>query len=99
MTPSSDYYDVHADEFVRDTLTVDMGELYRPFLQQVPVGGRILDAGCGSGRDTRAFSVLGYSVVAADASPKMVEAARALTGLPVLHRRFQEIEWLTSSTA
>jgi SAM-dependent methyltransferase len=92
MKQHSDYYDVYAAEFVRDTLTVDMTELYVPFLQLVPAGGRILDAGCGSGRDTRAFLAKGYDAVAIDASIKMVEAATALTGQPVLHKRFQEID-------
>jgi 2-polyprenyl-3-methyl-5-hydroxy-6-metoxy-1,4-benzoquinol methylase len=62
-----DYYDDHADQFVRGTLAVDMAELYKPFLEHVPAGGRILDAGCGSGRDTRAFLAQGYEVVAMDA--------------------------------
>src|SRR5690348_3231232 len=47
MLPHSDYYDVHADEFVADTLTVDMSELYEPFLTLVPPGGRILDPAAG----------------------------------------------------
>lgn len=93
MPPPSDYYDDHAVEFVADTLAVDMTELYAPFLENVPVGGRILDAGCGSGRDTQAFLAMGYTMVAMDASAQMVEAARALTGQPVLQMRFQEIEW------
>ncbi|MEO8593064.1 MAG: class I SAM-dependent methyltransferase [Candidatus Solibacter sp.] len=94
MLPHSDYYDEHAADFVEHTLTVDMTRLYEPFLEHIPMGGRILDAGCGSGRDTRAFLAQGYEVVAMDASAKMVEAAAALTGQPVLHTRFQEIEWI-----
>jgi len=93
MNPPSDYYDTHGDDFVRDTLTVNMGELYAPFLELVPPGGRILDAGCGSGRDAPVFLAKGYYVVAMDASVKMVEAAAALIGQPVLCKRFQEIDW------
>jgi SAM-dependent methyltransferase len=93
MPPPSDYYDDHVAEYVQDTQRVEMAELYEPFLRHVPARGRILDAGCGSGRDTRAFLVKGYDVVAIDASVQMVEAARVLTGRPVLQMRFQEIEW------
>ena len=64
------------------TLTVEMADLYEPFMRHVPAGGRILDAACGSDKDTRAFLVNGYDVVALDASEQMVDAARALTGLP-----------------
>ena len=70
MVPPSDYYDDHASEFIADTLSVDMEEVYKPFLSRVPPGGRILDAGCGSGRDTLAFHNKGYDVVSMDASAK-----------------------------
>jgi len=44
-----------AAEFCERTASVDMSELYAPFLREMPAGGRILDAGCGSGRDSLAF--------------------------------------------
>jgi 2-polyprenyl-3-methyl-5-hydroxy-6-metoxy-1,4-benzoquinol methylase len=94
MKPPSDYYDDNALEFIHDTSGVDMSALYEPFLERVPAGGRILDAGCGAGRDTRAFLSMGYDVVAMDASAKMVEAAKALTGRLVLQIRFQDIDWV-----
>jgi 2-polyprenyl-3-methyl-5-hydroxy-6-metoxy-1,4-benzoquinol methylase len=94
MVPPSDYYDDHASEFIADTLSVDMEEVYKPFLSRVPPGGRILDAGCGSGRDTLAFHNKGYDVVSIDASAKMVELAKLLTGRPVFRMRFQEIQWV-----
>jgi SAM-dependent methyltransferase len=75
-----DYYDEHAAEFIANTQSVDLSELYGPFLSLIPGGGRILDAGCGSGRDSLAFLKLGYDVTWIDASAKMVEATAALTG-------------------
>jgi 2-polyprenyl-3-methyl-5-hydroxy-6-metoxy-1,4-benzoquinol methylase len=60
MSPPSDYYDDHALEFIRDTASTDMTGLYEPFLERLPAGGRILDAGCGSGKDTSAFLAKGY---------------------------------------
>ena len=52
---SIDYYDTHAAAFFTETRDVDMEPLYARFLAYVQPGGRLLDAGCGSGRDTRAF--------------------------------------------
>jgi SAM-dependent methyltransferase len=40
-------------------------------------GGTILDLGCGVGTDARILAAVGYAVVAVDASPFMVAAARA----------------------
>ncbi len=50
-----DYYNQYADEFAQATLNVDMESLYQPFLAELPERARILDVGCGSGRDTLAF--------------------------------------------
>jgi 2-polyprenyl-3-methyl-5-hydroxy-6-metoxy-1,4-benzoquinol methylase len=87
------YYDEHADEFVRGTVGVDMESLHGPFLAMLPETGTILDAGCGSGRDSKAFLDRGYSVTAIDASEKMVEATANLTGLVARRLQFQQMEF------
>jgi len=91
-TSTIQFYDDHADEYVSGTVGVDMDSLYRPFLELVPEAGMILDAGCGSGRDTKAFLDRGYQVTAIDASAKMVEATIQLTAQPVERLRFQALE-------
>jgi len=50
-----DYYNQHSKEFIDNTLNVDMTSLYVKFLPLLPPGGKILDVGCGSGRDALAF--------------------------------------------
>jgi 2-polyprenyl-3-methyl-5-hydroxy-6-metoxy-1,4-benzoquinol methylase len=63
------------------------------FLAHVPPGGRILDAGCGSGRDAKAFAELGYEVEAFDASSEMVRLASRFTDLPIRLMTFEQITW------
>lgn len=87
------YYNEHAAAFINDTLEIDMTALYAPFLEYIPTGGHILDAGCGSGRDSRAFLQRGYLVTACDAAESMVVAATAILGQPVLQLRFQELSF------
>jgi 2-polyprenyl-3-methyl-5-hydroxy-6-metoxy-1,4-benzoquinol methylase len=87
------YYDQNSDTFFRETVEADMRELRARFLAHVPAGGRILDAGCGSGRDALAFQRQGYTVEAFDGSAEMVRLARAHTGLPVRHLLFEEVDW------
>lgn len=88
---NSDYYQLHAQRFFSETVDVDMSELYRPFVAHLKPGARILDAGCGSGRDAKAFSEMGYEVEAFDASAELVELARQHTGLPVKQMRFEDV--------
>jgi len=45
--------------------------------RHVRAGGRLLDVGCGAGREALGFARAGFRVVALDIAPAMVEAARA----------------------
>jgi len=87
-----DYYNQYADEFTQATLNVDMESLYKPFLAELPESARILDLGCGSGRDTLTFKNKGYQVDAIDYSEVLVERATQLTGIAVKQQSFYEIE-------
>ncbi|MGR2856591.1 class I SAM-dependent methyltransferase [Erwinia sp. 1181_3] len=88
---NNDYYQQHAERFFTETVTVDMSALYQPFVAHLKPGARILDAGCGSGRDARAFHEMGYDVEAFDASDELVELARQHSGLPVEQKRFEDV--------
>ena len=79
--------------FFADTVDVDMTPLYRCFLPLLPEQARILDAGCGSGRDAAAFATLGHRVTAFDASPALAALAARHLGQPVQCLRFQDIAW------
>lgn len=87
-----DYYERNADRFVRDTASADMGTVREAFLSYIPEGGSILDLGCGSGRDSRAFLDAGYDVTSLDGSPALCRAAQALTGRKVICSLFADYE-------
>lgn len=62
MNPTVDYYNQNAAQYIADTVEVDLSALRARFLVAIPAGGFILDAGCGSGRDSHAFLQQGYRV-------------------------------------
>ena len=93
------YYDTNADAFFDQTIGVDMTPLYARFLAHVPPGGHIEDAGCGSGRDAKAFLERGYQVSAFDASAELAQRASRLLSIPVQCRRFDEIAEVESYDA
>ena len=86
------YYDANARRFIADTANVEFGALQRTFAGLLPEGGRILDLGCGSGRDSLAFLKAGFLVDAVDGSTEMAKAVSELTGLPVAHALFADYE-------
>ena len=86
------YYDANAAGYVADTAGVEFGKLQREFARRLPEGGRVLDLGCESGRDSLAFLRAGLAVDAVDGSGQMVKAASGLTGMPVIHATFSDYE-------
>ena len=87
------YYQTNSESFIENTINVDVNDLYRPFLENIPSTGKILDAGCGSGRDTKFFLEKGFNVVAFDNSPNMVRHAAEYIGQEVLLMSFEDIEF------
>jgi SAM-dependent methyltransferase len=87
MSDTIKYYDNDAKNYFDKSLLADVSHLYSEFIKLLPPGENselsILDAGCGSGRDTKAFVEMGYDVTAIDASIKMCEVASNYTGIAV----------------
>ena len=76
-----DYYQRNAKEFFSQTINVDMQNVYHPFLEYLPKTHlsnqqKILDVGCGSGRDSVFFANQGFEVVAIDGSKSLIELAQ-----------------------
>jgi HKD family nuclease len=92
MTDTVGYYNRNAARYVADTVEVNVSALRERFLARVPAGGFILDAGCGSGRDSLAFLEHGYRVRAFDAAPEIARLAAERIGQPVQVQRFDELD-------
>ena len=70
-----------------------MQSIYDRFIPHIPEGGRILDAGCGSGRDTHYFSTQGFEVTAFDASASLVARARKYTQQDIQVLSFLDLKY------
>lgn len=69
-----------------------MSKLTDRFLAYLPEGCHILDAGCGSGRDTKTFLSMNYQVTAFDASEPLCILATNHTGINVTQSTFIEFD-------
>lgn len=87
------YYNQGAQKYFDQTLAVDMTATRERLTSRLTPSAHILDAGCGSGRDSKAFIEAGYQVTAFDASSALAALANKHIGLPVAVLRFQDITW------
>lgn len=87
-----DYYNTKAKDFVSGTVDVVFTEIQDIFLEYIPTDGKILDFGCGSGRDTKYFLSKGYSVDATDGSEELCKIASEYAGVQVKQMLFEELE-------
>ena len=86
------YYNKKAALYVGDTRDIDFSPLQNEFASYVKKGGRIIDLGCGSGRDSKAFIGMGFDVVSIDGSSEICNLAKAYIGRNVICSTFQNFE-------
>lgn len=89
-----DFYDDNAEEYAEKTFSADLSDIRKVFSSYLPANGRILDLGCGSGRDSAAFTEKGFDVVPVDGSVGMCMAAEERTGLKVRHLLFEDLDYM-----
>lgn len=84
-----DYYDQYFQEFIDNTFKVDMISIYERFLPLLPKEAKLLDVGCGSGRDTIYFKGKGFQVDSFDGSKNLVKRCQEI-GLDTKLTSFEE---------
>lgn len=70
-----DWYNKHAKEFAQKAAT-HVYDSFATFEKLLPKGGKILDAGCGSGRDVSYFIRDGFDATGMDISSGLIEVAK-----------------------
>ena len=76
MNSSVAYYDHNAEKYAeRSWGKLDQAAL-EEFVSHLPRGARVLDAGCGAGRDLHYFSGKGLQAEGLDSSERLIQIAR-----------------------
>ncbi len=88
------HYDQRAEIFWRDTRDHDVSQNIEALLQAIAGTPpfRILDFGCGPGRDLRTFKDLGHEPIGLDGSARFAEMARDYSGCQVWHQDFLKLQ-------
>lgn len=87
------YYNNNAEKFVLDTLNCELNEMQDRFLSYLNNNSKILDLGCGSGRDSKYFIEKGYDVIAFDGSIELCKIAKKLINKEVICQNFKDIDY------
>ncbi|MGH0028554.1 MAG: class I SAM-dependent methyltransferase [Myxococcota bacterium] len=87
-------YEDRSQEYWRGSRDHDVSQNIEALLGAIEGEGphRVLDLGCGPGRDLAAFRARGHDPVGLDGSEAFVRMARAHAGVPVWHRDFLAME-------
>ena len=87
------HYEGAAESFREGTWTHDVTQNYEALLSSIEGQKpfRILDFGCGPGRDLAYFRSLGHEAVGIDGALPFVEMARASSGCEVWHQNFLDL--------
>ena len=86
------YYNNNAKAFFDETVNINLEELYDTFLSYLEKNAHILDAGCGSGRDSKAFLDKGFRVTSFDSSKELVVLASDYIGRKVRLMGFSQLD-------
>jgi SAM-dependent methyltransferase len=84
------HYQTRAEDFWQGTRDHDVTQNRAALLRHLRADGpaRILDLGCGPGRDLIAFAAAGHDPVGLDGAERFCEMAREHSGCEVLHQDF-----------
>ncbi len=83
------YYTTHVRELVRRYESATVSDLHALLADSFPPGARLLELGCGSGRDSAFMLENGFDVTASDGVQEMIDAAADCH--PVLDGRLHHI--------
>jgi len=88
------HYDASAAPFRASTWDHDVSQNYAAFLTAIgrPAPLKLLDFGCGPGRDLVYFRSLGHAPVGLDGAARFVDMAREASGCEVLHQSFLALD-------
>ena len=92
-----EYYATHARQYAEWTRSLDLSDLWSRLEKFLPPGARVLDLGCGGGRDLRALCERGFQPIGLDFSPELLSEAQRYVSAPLVCADMRNLPFGSSS--
>ncbi|MEA1969383.1 MAG: methyltransferase domain-containing protein [Thermodesulfobacteriota bacterium] len=89
----SDYYQKNYQEYFRKTVTADPTSFLESFAAKLSPGAKVIDIGCGSGRDLLWLKKRGFKPVGFERSKGLADLAEQYSGARVIRADFELFEF------
>lgn len=93
MDKTQKFYSENAWTFFENTLDSNMKSIYKNFEKNLKPKDKILDLGCGSGRDSIYFKNKGFKVVSIDYSKELCKIAKEKLNLDIVCMDMRDIHY------
>jgi len=89
----ADFYQQQCDAYHRRTVNIDPSSFLKPLIHHIASGAKVIDVGCGSGRDVLWLKKHGFKVKGFERSPGLADLARRHAGCAVIEGDFENYDF------
>ena len=90
---ASDFYETHFLDYRNQTVNIDPSQFLSPLTRHLQKVSKVLDIGCGSGRDLLWLKERGFQPTGFERSSGLAEMARQYSKCPVIQGNFTDFDF------
>lgn len=93
MNSTLQYYKENYIQFSKETINLDLSENYEDFLKLLTKKSKILDIGCGTGRDSSFFISKSFDVTSIDPVVEFKQIAKDHFDIDIIQKSFLDLDY------